>query len=487
MILTDRFKTMEMPAPRTVVQQVLDLPADRLAAVIGGWPEPALLYSGPGTGVAGRWSILAAYPRLVFEATGAEWSIRSDTGSSQTDRGDPLTRLAELSHQFGLAESAAINEIHEPNTCPFQGGMIGFLGYDLAPWIERLPRKAPRESRLPDLRVALYDTAVAIDHQTAKVVLHAWDLTSEGREAAERRCRFWRRALRTAVESPRLIRRSNLGPLSANFDRERYLRTARRALEYIAAGDVFQVNLSQRFTAHGEIEPLDLFSRLCAVSPAPFSAFLRWRDLAVVSASPESFYQTTGSLVVTRPIKGTRPRGGSAEEDQRLEQELAGSAKDRAELTMIVDLERNDLGRVCQYGSVRVIDPLSVESFAQVHHLVASVEGRLRPSVGPTDVIRAVFPGGSITGAPKIRAMQIIDELEPTRRNLYTGAIGYLSQRGLSAFNIAIRTMLVEGGQVSYQVGGGIVSDSDPQAEYEETLHKGRGLRAVLEGKEDRS
>jgi para-aminobenzoate synthetase component 1 len=486
MILTDRFNTMVTPAPRTVVQQVLDLPADRLAAVVGGWPEPALLVSGPGTGAAGRWSILAAYPRLVFEATGAGWSLRSDTGSSQIEQGDPLTKLAELTHQFGLAESAAIDEASETKTCPFQGGMIGFLGYDLAPLIERLPRKAPAESRLPDLRMALYDTAVTIDHQSAKVVLHAWDLTGEGREAAERRCRFWRRALRTAVESPRLIRRSEIGPLSSNFDCERYVGTARRALEYIAAGDVFQVNLSQRFTARGEIEPLDLFSRLRAVSPAPFSAFLRWRDLAVVSASPESFYQTKGNIVVTRPIKGTRPRGNSPEEDERLKRELAGSAKDRAELTMIVDLERNDLGRVCQYGTVRVIDPLAVESFAQVHHLVASVEGRPRPDVRPIDVVRAVFPGGSITGAPKIRAMQIIDELEPTRRNLYTGAIGYLSQGGSSAFNIAIRTMLVEGGQVSYQVGGGIVADSDPQAEYEETLHKGRGLRAVLEGKDGR-
>ncbi len=164
--------------------------------------------------------------------------------------------------------------------------------------------------------------------------------------------------------------------------------------------------------------------------------------------------------------------------------ELAGSAKDRAELTMIVDLERNDLGRICRYGSVRVTDPLVIESFAQVHHLVATVEGRLRQDVGPVDVVRAVFPGGSITGAPKIRAMEIIDELEPTRRGLYTGAIGYLSQGGASGFNIAIRTLTVEGNRVHFQVGGGIVADSEPEAEFEETMHKGRGLKAVLEGKE---
>jgi para-aminobenzoate synthetase component 1 len=256
----------------------------------------------------------------------------------------------------------------------------------------------------------------------------------------------------------------------------------RNALEYIAAGDIFQVNLSQRFAASGQVEPLDLYLRLKAVSPAPFSAYLRWDALAVVSASPEWFYQTRGDHLVTRPIKGTRPRGETPAHDAMMVEELRNSVKDRAELTMIVDLERNDLGRICRYGSIRVDEPLTIESFAQVHHLVATVEGRLRPSSGPIDVVRALFPGGSITGAPKIRAMEIIDELEPTRRSLYTGAIGYFSRGGTSAFNIAIRTMLVEGDRVSYQVGGGIVADSDPENEYRETLAKGRGLRAVLEG-----
>ncbi len=255
----------------------------------------------------------------------------------------------------------------------------------------------------------------------------------------------------------------------------------RRVLEYIAAGDVFQVNLSQRFVARGRPDPLDLYLRLKAKSPAPFAAYLGWDDLAVLSASPEWFYQTRGDLLVTRPIKGTRPRGRDAEEDAGLAGELRASPKDRAELTMIVDLERNDLGRICRYGTVRVIDPLTVESFAQVHHLVATVEGRVRSGAGPIDVVRAVFPGGSITGAPKIRSMEIIDELEPARRSLYTGAIGYFSRGGTSAFNIAIRTMLVEGERVSFQVGGGIVADSDPEAEYRETLHKARGLREVIE------
>ena len=277
-----------------------------------------------------------------------------------------------------------------------------------------------------------------------------------------------------------MIRSSDLDDATSPFDRATYVRYVRRVLDYIAAGDVFQVNLSQRFTAHGRPEALDLYLRLKEKSPAPFAAFLRFRDLAVVSASPEWFYQTRGDLLVTRPIKGTRPRHGNPIEDHWLARELEHSSKDRAELTMIVDLDRNDLGRVCRYGSVRVPEPLAVESFAQVHHLVATVEGRLRRETTPVDVICSLFPGGSITGAPKIRAMEIIDELEPNRRSLYTGAIGYLSRCGSSGFNIAIRTILVEGNRASFQVGGGIVADSDPDSEFDETLAKGRGLLQVL-------
>ena len=469
--------TCAVPA---MVHHVLDLPVGRLAEVIGTWPEPALLESGPGFGAAGRWSILAAYPRLVWEATNSRWSSRAESGVIERGEGDILAVLAALLHRHGLAEPA---DDTDPLVPPFQGGMIGFFSYDLATRIERLPRRLPRDSRLPDIRLALYDTAVTIDMRTRLVELWAWDLTGEGRLAAERRCRAWRRALDRAIRSPGSVyaRPSALGPLRSSFDRETYLARVRRVLEYIAAGDVFQVNLSQRFVARGRPEPLDLYLRLKAASPAPFAAFLSWDDLAVLSASPEWFYQTRGRRLVTRPIKGTRPRAEEPAEDARLAAELRDSGKDRAELTMIVDLERNDLGRVCRYGSVVVRDPMTIESFAQVHHLVATVEGRLQHGKGPIDVIRAVFPGGSITGAPKIRAMQIIDELEPNRRSLYTGAIGYLSRGGASAFNIAIRTILIEGHRASFQVGGGIVADSDPEGEYEETLAKGRGMNAVLD------
>ncbi len=461
-------------------QRILEVPAGRLAAVVGTWHEPAILEGGVGFGEAGRWSIYAAFPRLVVEAIDDRVQIVSEGEILHRATGDPLDFLAGFAEGFSLARP---NDQPDPDCAPFQGGLIGFLAYDLAPWIERLPRRLPRDSRMPDIRMGLYDTAVIHDARTGSVTLHAWNLMDDGRERVERRLNRWARAIEDeCLAHDGSIVAGRPLTLTSPFDRQSYGHSVRRVLDYIAAGDIFQVNLSQRFEARGEIDALNTYLRLRRVSPAPFSAFLRWDDLAVVSASPEWFYQTRGPRIVTRPIKGTRPRGVSPDDDARLAAELAASPKDRAELTMIVDLERNDVGRVSRYGSVVVEEALQVETFPQVHHLVATVSGLLRPDVGPIDLVRAMFPGGSITGAPKIRAMEIIDELEPNRRGLYTGAIGYLSRGGASAFNIAIRTILVEGDRASYQVGGGIVADSDPDAEYEETLAKGKALRAVLEG-----
>jgi len=463
----------------------LKIPADRLALLVGSMREPSILESGPGFGEPGRWSLFAAEPLFRFESSGNRWTIHHDrtridrdmlTGRCDPNYG-PLRVLDLELAEFGIDTYEATNS--DPELPPFHGGFLGFFGYDLAPSLERLPRKAPADSRLPDVCFGFYDTVITHDRLTGSVVLSAYDVLGEGHDSLRARVDRWLHILDQPVFLPS---RTNLNsPITSNFSRTAYLDAIGRVLEYIRDGDVFQVNLSQRFSAHGRIEPLDLYLRLRDSSPAPFSAFLRWDDLAVISASPEMFYRTRGDKIVTRPIKGTRPRGKTPEDDARLARELQASAKDQAELTMIVDLERNDLGRVCAYGTVKVTESLAVESFAQVHHLVATIEGQIRPDVVPVDVVRAMFPGGSITGAPKIRAMEIIDELEPTRRSLYTGAIGYFSRCGNSAFNIAIRTMLVQGDRVSYQVGGGIVADSDPENEYEETLHKGRGLRNILE------
>jgi para-aminobenzoate synthetase component 1 len=339
---------------------------------------------------------------------------------------------------------------------------------------------------MPDIRLALHDTAILHDDLTGRTEFLAADILGEGFTALERRRDEWHAMIETTPAHSGL---AWLRPPRSNMSKAEYIAAVRKALDYIRAGDVFQVNLAQRFTSRDvgnpicRPDPLTLYNRLKERSPAPYSAFLRWDDLAIASSSPELFYETRGRRIVTSPIKGTRPRGLTPEDDRRLAAELQASEKDRAELTMIVDLERNDLGRVCEYGSVRVVEPRAIESFAQVHHLMATVEGQLREGIGPMDVVRAVFPGGSITGAPKIRAMEIIDELEPDRRGVYTGAIGYFGMGGVSCFNIAIRTLQIEADTVHYSVGGGIVADSDPEAEYEETLHKGAALRQVLEWK----
>jgi len=437
----------------------LDLDPSRLRAALQARSR-VMLEGGAGFGNAGRWSFYGFDPCEMI-----------------VGRPPVLHSLAALSR---AVEDCLDEQPSGPEEPPFLGGWIGYFGYDLGRSFERLPSRALSVSRLPDFHFERYDLIAVIDESTGEAEIVARDDQNEGAAVLQARVDAIRRELRNATEPCRGQRMTS--PLTSNFSRDQYLETVRRALEYIRAGDIFQVNLSQRFEAMGDFHALDLYRRLKARSPAPYAALLNLGGGShILSASPELFYETRGDRVITRPIKGTRPRGATPAEDTALADELRASAKDNAELTMIVDLERNDLGRFCEYGSVKVTQPGQVESFAQVHHLVATIEGRIRRDTGPIDVLRAMFPGGSITGAPKIRAMEIIDELEPSRRSVYTGAIGYFDRRGNSAFNIAIRTMILEGDRVSFQVGGGIVADSDPEAEYEETLHKGRAMREVLE------
>jgi aminodeoxychorismate synthase component I len=268
--------------------------------------------------------------------------------------------------------------------------------------------------------------------------------------------------------------------VAPSVTRSDYEAAVRAVLEYIAAGDCYQVNLSQRFSTALPCSPWELYERLRAVSPAPYAAFLDCGDHQVLSSSPELLLSASGGQVETRPIKGTRPRGRSPEEDVANAAELLRSEKDRAELLMIVDLERNDLGRVCEFGSVHVPALYQLESFANVHHLVATVRGTLRSGTSPLECLRAAFPGGSITGAPKIRAMEIIEELEPFRRGVYTGAMGWVDAHGNAEWNVAIRTLLTHRGNAYFHVGGGIVADSSPTAEYEETLTKAAGMLRAL-------
>ncbi len=481
--------TTTRPGSANLAIALPDRPLASWVQSLGMMSEPALLVSGLGFPRSGRVSVLAAEPRLVFEAFDDRYRIRGIGG--QIEGVGSLKTLDELTRAYGLAdaESATPTDSQRAGVTfedSFRGGLIGAVGYDLAPQLERLPRRHARDSRLPDIRFGLYDTFVIVEAKVGTATLHGVDLLGEGSRAVRRRLASWQERLAVDVglnvEARSGLKgiKGQLRSLEPDFTPNAYQEAVARALEYIAAGDVFQINLSQRYRFEGDLDPLEVFQRARVLSPAPFAAYLAWDDMAVISASPEWFYQSRGDRIATRPIKGTRPRSDDPMRDAELARELESSPKDRAELTMIVDLERNDLGRVCRPGSVVVTEPIVLERYAQVQHLVATVEGRLRPGIGPVDVLSAMFPGGSITGAPKIRAMQIVDELERNRRSLYTGAIGYLGRGGRSAFNIAIRTILKEADRYSYQVGGGIVADSQPEAEYRETLDKARGLRLAL-------
>jgi para-aminobenzoate synthetase component 1 len=420
-----------------------------------GRPFPFLLESAG----AGRYSFLGSDPYAVLAARGDRLSLWRE-GREKTSRGNPFDALEEL-----LRESKAEND----RARPFPGGAVCALGYDLGRHLEKLPCRAEDDLDFPDLVAAFYDRLVSLDHREG---------TAEAVEVAGRP--------RPRAIDPRLygeaFGRGPEGPRrGANFTRDRYLAAIARAKQYIAAGDIYQVNLSQRFYARVEAPPFEVYRRLRAASPAPYAAFLQYGGRAILSSSPEQFLELRGRALRTRPIKGTRRRGGDPDEDERLRRELLASPKDDAELTMIVDLERNDLGRVCEPGTVTVPAPKVLESHPTVHHLVATVEGRLREGLGPVDVLRAAFPGGSVTGAPKIRAMEIIDELEPTRRAFYTGAIGYIGLDGSMDLSMAIRIVLADGPHYFFQAGGAIVADSDPAEEYEETKVKAAAMARALE------
>jgi len=348
---------------------------------------------------------------------------------------DPVSVFRAKNHAdpFGaLAEQLAIHP---------RATAIGYFAYDLKNGLEHLPSNATDDLGLPDCWFGFYD------HVTT---------------------------LSLSDESLACDSNPTLSPaVQANFSRAQYIAAVRRAKEYIADGDIYQVNLSQRFQCEVDTTAPAVYLALRAANPASYCAYLDIGDAQLLSSSPECFLDIRGRHVTTRPIKGTRPRSSDP-------QELLVSPKDNAELLMIVDLERNDLGRVCEFGSVRVPELARVETYATVHHLVATVTGQLRPEVSHLDCLRACFPGGSITGAPKIRAMEIIDELEPHARGVYTGAIGYFAPDGTSQFNIAIRTIVQQGRRLTFHAGGGIVADSDPGAEYEETMAKAQGIFNAL-------
>ncbi|MFQ5867175.1 MAG: aminodeoxychorismate synthase component I [bacterium] len=433
------------------------------------------LESGGSVGDFSRYSFMGSDPFLVFKSKGEQIEI-CEGGQSQRFSGDPFGVLKRLISQYRLASSSY---------SPFLGGAVGYFGYDLCHFVEKLPRKSVDDLELPDCYLGFYDLVLSFDHLTGRLFISSSGLPErepgEIRRRAELRLQEALDILKkSSKEDSSVGKEYDIPEIMSNFSRSAYLNAVQTAREYIRAGDIFQVNLSQRFSCCQMASPFTIYERLRRINPAPFASFLNFPEITIVSASPERFLRISGRKVQTRPIKGTRPRGGDNFEDRRLARELLESEKDRAELIMIVDLERNDLGRVCEYGTVRVPELITLEAHPTVFHLVSTVEGVLKEGKEHIDCLKACFPGGSITGAPKIRAMEIIDEVEPNQRGVYTGSIGYIGFNGETDLNIVIRTMVITAGKIYFHAGGGIVAESDPEIEYEETLHKARALIETL-------
>ena len=431
-------------------------PADYFAAIRHA-PGAVLLDSGRPTADRGRYDLLSAWPE-------AELTLQPDESGR-----DFLQRLRNSLKQLG---NAALPDAYE---LPFAGGLIGYLSYDFGRQLEQLPAHALDDLHLPDARLGMYAWALITDHQaaTSQLVFHP------SLEPAQRD----RLIQLFSQPAPQLNRTFSLRqPMQPDISASQYQQALSKIHDYIQAGDCYQVNYTQRFSAQCEGDAWTAYCALRQACPTPFSGFMSLADdNAILSLSPERFVRVSHHQVETRPIKGTRPRGKNSAEDAANAAELLASAKDRAENLMIVDLLRNDLGRTCRTGSVRVPQLFTLESYPNVHHLVSSVVGELADGKDALDVIGDSYPGGSMTGAPKIRAMQIIDELEPTRRSLYCGSLLYLDVRGEMDSSIAIRSLLVKDGRVSCWGGGGIVADSNWQDEYQESITKVKVLLDTLQ------
>ncbi len=451
---------------------LIDLPFLDVAGKFAHLPGTVALLSGSELDCA-RYHMLAVLPWLTFYGVGSDLTLRVEDESFSLHE-NPFEVLRRL------LDHCRIPSPDMP--MPVVAGLFGYFSYDLKDQLEKLPRTSMDDLGLP--HIFLSAPGALLVHDRHENITRLCIPLREKMDVMEVRKAFFN-ILKTADgEDPsgQTVADGVSTALRSNFSREAYMDAVEAVREYIAQGHVYQVNLSQRFQADFSGNSWRLFRALFEQNPAPFFAYVQTGDHQIVSTSPERFLQQTGRHVETRPIKGTAPRGGTPEEDEKLRETLVQSRKDDAELSMIVDLLRNDLGKVCEGGSVRVTQHKRVEAYQNVYHLVSIVEGELASGQGSVDLLRAAFPGGSITGCPKIRAMEIIDELESHRRHVYTGSIGYISFHDTMDLSIAIRTATVAGGQILFSVGGGIVIDSNPASEYNETLHKGKTLMDLWAG-----
>jgi len=455
----------------------------RLAHPVGFAPcrNAFLLESVVGGERTARFSFAAADPEATFTACGKEITIRRTGQPAETmTSDDPLSELSRMLEPY--------KAVHLPGLPRFTGGVVGYAAYDMIRYYEKLGEGPPDDRNLPELSFGLYRTMVIFDHvyQTIKVVANAHVVDDPGRAYAQATDAIERTIGRLREGDGQAATEINMvglpqKPFQSNFTRERYMKVVEACKEYIRAGDIFQVVPSQRLTVETSASAFEIYRALRVVNPSPFMFLLNTPEVTLVGSSPEILCRVEDGVVTSRPLAGTRRRGATEEEDKALEQELLADPKERAEHIMLVDLARNDVGRVAEPGSIDLADVMTVERYSHVMHIVSDVKGRLAAGKTAFDALRAALPVGTVSGAPKIRAMEIIDEFEPTRRGPYAGAVGYVDFSGNMDTCIALRTMVITGGKVHVQAGGGIVADSVPAEEYQETINKAKALLRAIE------
>ncbi len=465
-------------AVRTRFVDDCETPVSAFLKLRAGEPEgaPCFLLESAEQGQVGRYSFVGIRPRSVLR-----WSdgVLSETGADDCEAPDPYAAVAESLARFELAPSEGLP--------PFSGGAVGFFGYDLVRTVEPLGPPNSDPLGLPDMALMITDVLLAFDHLRHELTILSCAFAGDdgGIDAAYERAVATigevRERLRGAVPVPERPTVAVPPRFVSNMEREEFEAAVARIVEYVHAGDAFQVVPSQRFSAPAPVEAFSVYRGLRAVNPSPYMYFLEFGDFQIAGASPEPLVKVQGRRVETRPIAGTYPRGSDEEEDRRLAERLVNDPKERAEHVMLVDLGRNDLGRVCEYGSIGVDELMVVETYSHVLHIVSQVSGTLREDVGAMDVLRSALPAGTLSGAPKVRAMQIIDELEPVKRCSYGGAIGYLSWSGDLDTAIHIRTVVIKDGQVHVQAGGGTVADAKPAYEYNESVNKAKAVFRAVE------
>ncbi|MBI5047569.1 MAG: aminodeoxychorismate synthase component I [Deltaproteobacteria bacterium] len=439
-----------------------------------------------------RYSFAGANPFVLLKAYDNKVEINKDS-TCRILAGSIFSALTSLLNEFNPFPppfSKGWNK--EEFGFPFQCGAVGYFGYELKNQLERLPEKRTAEPNIPDCILGLYDTIFAYDHKINKGYVIASALPEKGSSikkllAKEKINQFFRglgacsRDMGTANREQQLEHPNPITCIKSNFTKDDYMNAIKQAQSYIASGDIYQANLSQRLTMDFHGDHLLFYSKLRKINPAQFGAFLNYGEFQVISNSPERLFKLNNGIAETCPIKGTRPRGKNTKEDKIFIKELKQSRKELAEHIMIVDLERNDLGKICEYGSIEVRPLQKIDTYATLHHMMSTVKGKIKNGITPVDCIKSVFPGGSVTGAPKIRAMEIIEELEPVPRGIYTGAIGYMDFCGNMDLSMAIRTAVLKDNRLYLNVGGGIVADSNPEEEYEETMLKANAFfKAII-------